>query len=292
MEASAQRLRVGAELRRLREQAGVSGEHVARQFGWSQSKVSRMEIGRHAFTVKDVAGLLSYYGVSDDVRAELLAATAGDTGEFSWIVQAGGYPRRQHTLSALESVTRSIRHYQPIVLPGLLQTREYARLIARAAGASDPDAIADARMKRQEILAAKSAPRYDVVVDARALLLRPGPVEIVRSQLLALPGRAQIPSVHLQIVPLGVEVTTFATVGFNIYDFKSADSPSVAWIESPTGDVYYSAPTDIEQYADLFKRLQGLALSPSDSVEYLVSLADNLERYMGPNPGRGVGHEQ
>jgi transcriptional regulator with XRE-family HTH domain len=280
-DASAQRLRVGAELRRLREHAGLAGEQVARELGWSQPKVSRIEIGRTTFTLKDVTALLALYGVADDVRAELLAAAAQETGETAWVVRAGGYPRRQGTIATLESATKRIRQYQPVVVPGLLQTRDYARLIAKAAGATDPDAIADARMRRQEILSGKVRPRYEVVLDARATLLRPGPVEVVRNQVIALAARADQPSVNLRVIPIGALSPVFAAAGFNLYDFRAAESPSVAWIESPTGDTYFSAPEDIERYATLFRDLQSVALDPKDSVEYLRSLAVDVERYMG-----------
>lgn len=291
VDASAQRIRIGAELRRLRERLGISGERVAREFDWSQSKISRIEAGRHSFTVKDVARLLDFYGVSDEVRVELLGATAHDTDELSWIVQAGGYPRRQEALSALESVTRQIRHYQPVVIPGLLQTYAYARLIAQAAGASDPDAIAERRMQRQKILTAPSGPRYQVVLDARALLLRPGPIEVLREQIAELPNRAKVPSTDIRVIPLGAEARVFATVGFYLYEFRNEDSPDVAWIESPTGDVYYSAPRDTRRYLELFRDLQGIALSANDSVEYLTSLAADVERYMGVQPKEEAGRE-
>jgi transcriptional regulator with XRE-family HTH domain len=135
-DASAQRLRVGAELRRLREAANLSGEQVAATLGWSQPKVSRIETGRTAFTVRDVAQLLALYGVTDDVRAELLAATAEDTGEGAWIVRAGGWPRRQGSIASLEVVTKRIRQYQPMFVPGLLQTREYVKRLLRRRGRS------------------------------------------------------------------------------------------------------------------------------------------------------------
>jgi transcriptional regulator with XRE-family HTH domain len=277
--ASAQRLRVGAELRRLREAAGLSGEQVATALGWSQPKVSRIEMGRTAFTVRDVAGLLALYGVADDVRAELLAATAEDTGESAWIVRAGGWPRRQGAVASLEAVTRRIRQYQPLVVPGLLQTREYARAIAAAAGAADPDAIVAARMRRQEALALKDAPRFDVVLDARALLFRTFPVEVLRGQVIGLAERTRQPRISLQVVPLGVEHDVVSAVGFTIYDFRQRQSPPVVWIESPTGDVYFSAPDDVEQYATLFRRLRGVALGADDSARYLESLVPELERY-------------
>jgi hypothetical protein len=261
--------------------ANLSGEHVARTLGWSQPKVSRIEAGRTAFTVKDVAGLLALYGVTDDVRAELLGATAEDTGEGAWIVRAGGFPRRQGSIASLESVTKRIRHHQPVVLPGLLQTYEYARAVAKAAGASNPDGIAAARMTRQEILTSKTGPKYDVVLDARALLLGVGDVDLIRAQVLALADRAQaLRRLDLRLIPFGAVVPGFSTAGFTVYDFRSAESPPVAWIEAPTGDVYFSAPEDIARYSELFESLQGVALSRGDSVGYLRSLAIDLERYV------------
>ncbi|MFI5491850.1 helix-turn-helix domain-containing protein [Actinoplanes sp. NPDC051859] len=282
-DASAQRLRIGAELRRLRELAELSGEHVARTLGWSQPKVSRIEAGRTAFTVKDVSLLLALYGVTDDVRAELLGATAQDTGEGAWIVRAGGYPRRQGSIASLETVTKRIRHHQPVVLPGLLQTYDYARAVAKAAGAADPDGIAVARMRRQDMLTAKGAPRYEVVLDARALLLGVADADLIRSQLVALADRAEsLRRLDLRVIPLGVVSPSFSTVGFTVYDFRAAESPSVAWIESPTGDVYFSAAEDIARYAELFKSLQSVALPPDGSVDYLRSLAIDVERYLSP----------
>ncbi|BFU43478.1 helix-turn-helix domain-containing protein [Krasilnikovia sp. MM14-A1004] len=280
-DASVQRLRIGAELRRLREMAQLSGEQAARTLGWSQPKVSRIEAGRTAFTVKDVASLLALYGVPDDVRAELLGATAEDTGEGAWIVRAGGFPRRQDSIASLETVTKRIRHHQPVVLPGLLQTYDYARAVAAAAGATEPDAIAAARMHRQEMLTAKSGPRYDVVLDARALLLGVGDVELITGQLRALAERAEsLRRLDLRVIPLGAIVPAFSTVGFTIYDFRAGESPSVAWIEAPTGDVYFSATEDVDRYASLFKTLRGVALTPDGSIGYLRSLATEVRRFM------------
>ena len=286
-DGSPQRLRIGAELRRLREVAQLSGEQVARTLGWSQPKISRIEAGRTAFTVKDVAGLLAIYGVTDDVRAELLGATAEDTGEGSWIVRAGGLPRRQGSIASLESVTTRIRHHQPIVIPGLLQTYDYARAVAAAFGASDPDGVAVARMRRQEMLKADKAPLYEVVLDARALLLGVGDVDLIRSQLRALADRAEsLPRLALRIIPLGAPVSAFATSGFTIYDFRVAESPRVAWIETLAGDVYFSLAEDIERYSSLFESLQKVALTPESSVGYLRSLTVDIERYLAdPNQG-------
>jgi transcriptional regulator with XRE-family HTH domain len=278
-DASAQRLRVGSELRRLREAANLSGEQVASALEWSQPKVSRIETGRTAFTVKDVARLLALYGVTDDVRAELLAATAEDTGEGAWIVRAGGFPRRQGSIASLEVVTKRIRQYQPLLVPGLLQTREYAEAVATAAGATDPEAIAAARMQRQGILRDKNAPTLEVILDARALLCRIGSVDLLRNQIDHLVRQAQNKVARLNVIPLGANYEVVSAVAFTIFDFGFKASPSVVWIEAPVGDIYFSAPDDVEQHSKLFSRLNDIALSIEDSVSYLPQLAAEVERY-------------
>ena len=279
-DGSAQRLRIGAELRRLREAAGLSGEQVARQLGWSQPKVSRIEMGRTAFTIRDVTELLALYGVAGDVRAELLAATAEDTGEPAWIVRAGGYVRRQASMLSLESVTKRIRQYQPVLVPGLLQTRENAWHIAKAMGARDPDAIADGRMRRQETLLRRGGPRYEVVLDARVLLLRTGPVDLLRDQALHLVERATRPRLDLRIIPIGAESSVSSTVGFAIYEFRAAQSPDVTWVESLAGDTYFAAPEDVAVYTAAFEGLQGIALNGEESISYLRWFAEDVDRFL------------
>jgi transcriptional regulator with XRE-family HTH domain len=278
-DASAQRLRVGAELRRLREAANLSGEQVASALEWSQAKVSRIETGRTAFTVKDVVRLLGLYGVTDDVRAELLAATAEDTGESAWIVRAGGFPRRQGSIASLEVVTKRIRQYQPLLVPGLLQTREYAEAVATAAGATNPGFIATARMQRQEILNNKNAPSLEVILDARAVLCRIASVDVLRNQIDHLVHQAQRAVVKLNLIPLGADYDVVSAVAFTIIDFRLRASPSVVWIEAPAGDIYFSAPNDVEQHSKLFGHLHNVALSIKDSVSYLPQLAMEVERY-------------
>lgn len=250
--------------------------------------MSRIESGRTAFTVRDIAHLLALYGVQDDVRAELLGVTAVDTGEGAWIVRAGGYPRRQGSVGSLEVVTRRLRHFQIITVPGLLQTREYAHDITAAVGVPDPDAAAEARMRRQAVVRGEGGPQYDVVLDARALLLRPGSLDALRGQVLALAESGEVQErLDLRIIPLGARSTVIATVGFIIFDFIAQESPSVAFVEAPAGDVYFSAEEDVAHYSGLFERLQGVALSPEKSVEYLRSFAADIERYVGPVEGSG-----
>ena len=137
------------------------------------------------------------------------------------------------------------------------------------------------------MLKADKAPLYEVVLDARALLLGVGDVDLIRSQLRALADRAEsLPRLALRIIPLGAPVSAFATSGFTIYDFRVAESPRVAWIETLAGDVYFSLAEDIERYSSLFESLQKVALTPESSVGYLRSLTVDIERYLAdPNQG-------
>lgn len=279
-EPSSTRLRVGAELRRLREVAGLSGEFVARTLGWSQSKVSRIETGRHAIVARDVAALLIFYGAPDDVRAELLAATATDNGEGAWIQRAGGFVRRQESMAQMESVTSLIRHFQPVLVPGLLQTHDYAKDVAAAAGASDPVAIADRRMERQEILKRRDAPGYSVVLDARALLCRFGEVGVIHDQIDYLAKSVpQLPTVDLRVIPLMRQWLVSPAVAFMVYEFIHADSSPVVYVEAPAGDSYFSDPSDVERHVALFNQLRAVALTQDASIGYLKSLHTEVTRY-------------
>jgi transcriptional regulator with XRE-family HTH domain len=280
VEPSSARLRIGAELRRLREAANLSGENVAKALDWSQSKVSRIETGRHAIVSRDIAALLIYYGAPDDVRAELLAATAKDNGEGAWIQRAGGFVRRQGAMAQMESVTSHIRHFQPVLVPGLLQTHAYAKDVAAAAGAKDPAEIADQRMKRQQILRAADAPHYSVVLDARALLCRFGEVEVIHDQIDHLADAVpKIPAVDLRVIPLMRQWPVSPAVAFMMYEFKHEGSAAVVWVEAPVGDSYFSDSTDVARHLALFNQLQAVALPRDPSLEYLRSLHAEVTRY-------------
>jgi transcriptional regulator with XRE-family HTH domain len=284
---SPQRYRVGAELRRVRENLGWSGERVADSLQWSQSKVSRIETGATAFTVRDVDRLLGLYGVDPDIRAELLAATADENGEGSWITSAGGWGRRQGAVAALESTTREIRQYQPVVVPGLLQTRAYAHAMAVAVGAGSPDYIVDVRMARQQALEGPDAPRFVVVVDARALLFRAFPVEVCRGQIQHLTGLVDHPNIELGVVPIGAQHAAVAAQGFTIFDFRSCLSPRTVWIESPGGDCYFSEEAAVARFEKTFTGLKSVALHGNHAVEYLNALDMEIERFDAIIPGVG-----
>jgi len=277
--STAHRQRVGAELRRLRESLGLSGTQVAEALGWSQSKISRIETGRFGVTVWELAALLDYYGVPEEVRAELLAVTAEGTGvEGAWIVRAGGTHRRQGEVAAVESRVTRIRQYQAMAVPGQLQSPDYTRALACAGGYPDPDSIALQRRRRQELLEGTDAPEYLVIVDARALTRWPGPSEVMLRQIDYMVERANLSSVTLHVLPPGGQASAVAFTSFVLYDFRERTSPTVVMVESQTADLYLSADRDVEAYAALFDRLRNEALDPVESLKYLKTWARTIRR--------------
>jgi transcriptional regulator with XRE-family HTH domain len=273
------RARVGRELRRIRADAGLSGERVAAALGWSQSKLSRIETARFGVSIWDLARLLDHYGVVEEERAELLTAIAEDADlGGAWMIRAGGPPRRQRELAAVESRVTRLRQYHPIVVPGQLQSLSYAREVARASGLAEPERIPALRMTRQRLLSGDDAPDYHVVVDERSLLRWPGPGDVMQEQVDHMLARAQLPSVCLKVLPTGGRASAFALSPFLIYDFRAKTSPTTVLIETHTTDLYLSARKDVQGYTELFQKLADEALSPTESLTYLKALKRRVAR--------------
>jgi len=279
---ASERARIGSELRRFREAAGVSGTAVAEALGWSQSKVSRVETGRFGASLGELATLLDYYGAPEEVRAELVAAAARDHGvEGAWLVRAGGPRRRHGEMAAIEERVRSLRQYHVTVVPGLLQSPSYARAVLDAGGFEDAAAIAGRRQDRQIRFATRSDVRYEVVLDARALRRWPGDRAVHIEQVDHLLAAVESSKVELRILADSSAGTAWVLSPFLLYEFTQA--PTLVLCETRTADLYLSAAADVEVYGDLFGRLKSDALSPADSVEVLKDLR---RQFGSPRKGR------
>jgi transcriptional regulator with XRE-family HTH domain len=264
---AADRARVGAELRRAREGLGLSGTQVAKQLGWSQSKVSRVETGRFGASVSEVAQLLDLYGLPHEVRAELLSSVARRQGlEGAWVVRAGGSGRRQAEVGALESRVRTIRQYQALWIPGLLQTSAYIAAVAAAAQLKERDDVVERRLQRQDALRKAVRSRYLALIEEEALYRRPGAISAnaMQNQLQHLLRAAQDGFVDLR-VRLAQRASTFVAGSFVHYQFK--DGPSVVLVEAERADLYLSAPEDVERHERLFTDLREEALDEPASRE-------------------------
>jgi len=261
-------VRLGAELRRIREDAGLSGSEVARAIGWSQPKLSRLETGRFGASLAEVAALLDYYGVPEEVRAELLSRVARRDGLASaWVVRAGGPRRRQSEVGTIESRVHRLRQYQATTVPGLLQTPRYARAVASAMGFENAPSIAERRSQRQDAFHSRGDARYEVVLDARALLRWPGDDGVMIEQLERL-VHLERKSLDLRILPTGGGAKAFGMSGFLVYEFTES-RPAVVLVEAQTADLYLADERDVTAYGETFARLQKDALSVRASKAHL-----------------------
>ncbi|GIH11735.1 transcriptional regulator [Rhizocola hellebori] len=270
---------VGAELRRIRESMQISGEDVADALTWSQSKVSRVETAKIGISMRDLATLLHYYGVPEEVKAELISMNAEESGqEGAWIVRAGGPTRRQGEVAAIETRVNSIRQFHSGMVPGQLQSAGYARWLLTVGGYADVEGIVERRIGRQELLADPGSPRYRAVLDARALLFFPGDQpKLVDEQIGHLRERMGLKAIDVRIIPLSAKRQAAALVPFIIYEFQNK-SPAVVLAESQTADLYLSSASDVDTYAQLFDRLTADALSEIDSRAYLDQLTRDIKR--------------
>ena len=231
-EATVLRMLLGAQLRRLREAAGISAEKAGYEIRASRSKISRMETGRVGFKLRDIEDLLTLYGVTDGEQRARVVALAGRSREPEWWTQYNDIlPDWFETYLGLESAAASIRSFETQFVPGLFQTEDYARAVTRLGhGAAPPQQVerrVELRVKRQELLARPNPPRIWAVMD-EAVLRRPvGSATVMRAQLGRLAGAARLPGVTLQVVPFARGGHAAASGSFSILRFGERDLPDV-----------------------------------------------------------------
>lgn len=234
------RIMLGANLRRLREARGITREDAGWQIRASESKISRMELGRVSFKERDVADLLSYYGLPDGAERERLLSLARDASAPGWWHRYSDVlPSWFQPYIGLESAASLIRNYEVQFVPGLLQTRDYARaVIGLEYGRSpaDVERRLEVRMTRQSVLHRPDPPQLWAVVDEAALRRPVGGKAVLRQQILALIEATALPHVQVQIVPFGIGGHAAHGGAFSILRFAEPDLPDVVYVEQLTRD--------------------------------------------------------
>jgi len=294
------RMLLGTQLRRLREVAGVTPERAGYEIRASRSKISRMETGQVGFKARDIADLLTLYGVSDEqVRARLLAM-AQQSGRPDWWSQYGDIlPGWFETYLGLESASSTIRTFELQFVHGLFQTEDYARAVTRlghrSASPSETERRVGLRVKRQDLLTRASAPRIWSVMD-EAVLRRPvGGAAVMRAQLDRLVEAAALPHVTLQVVPFARGGHAGASGSFTVLRFDEQYLPDVVYIEQLTGAVYLDQRPDVEHYLEVADQLSGEALTPAASRRFIERVAKETQAGPPSRPqshGRNQGNEQ
>jgi transcriptional regulator with XRE-family HTH domain len=254
-----QRLVLGSQLHRLRESRGIAAEQAAEAIRGSHSKISRMENGRVGFKERDVADLLTLYGVTDsEERAALLNLVREANAPGWWHGYSDILPSWAQPYVGLEAAASVIRTYQIQLVPGLLQTEGYARALIRQGSATTEEEIArrgELRASRQEILRRPDAPQLWVVIDEAALRRPVGSREIVRGQLEHLIEVADHPAVTLQIMPFSAGAHSAMGGPFTILRFAEPDLADVVYIEQLTSALYLDKPVEVDSYLEVMEQL-------------------------------------
>jgi hypothetical protein len=268
------RMLLGAHLRRLREAQGVSREDAGWEIRSSESKISRMELGRVSFKERDVEDLLTLYGVVDSDERQRLLALARQANTPGWWHRYGDVlPNWFQSYLGLEAAASLIRTYEVQFVPGLLQTADYARsVVLLGHGRARPEEIdrrVDLRMRRQNILDRPEPVQLWAVID-EAVLRRPvGSRAVMRGQLQALVDATQRPCVHLQILPFQVGGHSAAGGAFSILRFPDQELPDIVYVEQLSSALYLDKRDDVELYVDAMERLCVEADPPERTADTL-----------------------
>jgi len=254
-----QRLVLGGHLRRLREQTHITTEQAAGVIRGSHSKISRMEHGRVGFKERDIADLLTMYGVTDGDEREALLKLARESNTPGWWQgYADILPHWVEPYFGLEAAASFIRNYELQFVPGLLQTQGYALSLIRLGNAPTEEDVlrrAEARMSRQDILRRETPPRVWAVVDEGALRRPIGGAKVMREQLKHLIDMCDHPAVTLQVLPF--QVASHPAMGgpFTILRFSEPDLRDVVYIEQLTSALYLDKPAEVDSYLEVMEQL-------------------------------------
>jgi transcriptional regulator with XRE-family HTH domain len=274
------RILLGAQLRRLREVNGITREQAGYMIRASESKISRMELGRVGFKERDVVDLLALYGVTGSKEQEALIALARQANAPGWWHRYGDVlPGWFQSYVGLEAAASLIRTYEVQFVPGLLQTEDYARAVVRLGHANSPTAEIERRVRlrttRQQILTRPRPVHLWAVVDEAALRRAIGGRDVMRAQLEHLTSVTQLPSVTLQIVPFGAGGHAAAGGAFSILRFPDQELPDVVYTEQLTSALYLDKREDVDRYLDAMERLCIEAEPPAASPDLLTAILND-----------------
>ena len=274
------RRRLTVELRRLREQAGLTCEDVGHRLECSGTRISRMETGRIGARPGDVRELLEIYGVTG-AEADSLVQLARDARRKGWWRAYGRVlPPWFEAYVGLESDAARLHDFQPSVVPGLLQIEDYARAILRDAPYADYGEDIDQqlalRMRRQAVLDQPRPPQVRMVLGESVLWMQVGGPAVLRAQLLRLAELAARPDFSLQILPLRTAAHAQPAGPFTLLEFADPADPTMVYLEHLTGSLLLEEEDEVQRYRAMFDHLRAAALGPGPSADLIARTAAEL----------------
>jgi transcriptional regulator with XRE-family HTH domain len=272
------RRQAGLRLRQLREAAGASLADVARYLDCSMAKISRIETGRMVARLPDVRSMLELYRAGDPERAELLELVRGSREKGWWRAYADVLADGLQTYYGLQEAAHTIEWFDPVLVPGLLQTRDYAyALHAPRVEVPDPavDRLVEARMTSQRILDRPDPPRLHAILDESALHRGPDSRLVLREQVDHLRALGRRPGVTIQVIPFSAGFLP-SSVGFAMLGMPDPHRPRTVFFEQHWGTQQESKPETLGRFALAFDRLRAQALTAEATDRFLAQVAAQL----------------
>jgi transcriptional regulator with XRE-family HTH domain len=274
------RMLVGAKLRRLRTDLGLSRKEAAEAIRASEWKIHRLENGQVGFKERDIIDLLRLYGVTDADEVTALVVLAREANTPGWWQRYGDVlPQWFRAYVDLESAATLIRTYEGQFVPGLLQTDDYMRAVIHDASLESAEEVGRRvrlRMARQTLLTREHPPRLWAVVDEAALRRPVGGREVMRGQLERLIDASKLPNVTLQILPFAGGAHPAMVGSFSILRFPDRELPDVVYLEHLTNAVYLDKRAEVERYLDVMELLCVDSEPPGKTVELLDTILNEL----------------
>ena len=275
------RRRLASELTRLREQTGMTIRDAATALEWDPSKLSRVEGLQRGIIVRDVRRLLNLYGVTDEAQREALFEMSRQSKQRGWWqAYADVMPSEYANLIGLEAEASEIRAYEPELVPGLLQTEEYARAIIRlgrpADTAGEIDRRVGVRMTRQQVLDRDDPPIMRVVLNEGTVRRLVGGPQVMHGQLHKLAEPRARSNVLIQVLPFAAGEHPAMSGPFTILAFPEAGDRGVVTLENMASTLSLEREEDLRQYVRAFDFLQAAALGPRESRDMLNALAQEI----------------
>lgn len=273
------RILLGTQLRRLREARGVTAQEAARAIRASESKISRIELGRNAFREVDIADLLTLYGVKDVAEREQMLALASQANQPGWWHSYQDVlPTWFQAYIGLEESAESIRSYDSQFVPGLLQTEGYASAVIELGEFSleETERLVVLRKERQKRFTSGGL-RLWALIDEMALRRPVGGPDLMRGQLEYLLEVSDRPGLTLQYTPYPAGGSYLVPGSFSIMRFATSDLPDVVYVEQLTSAMYLDKPADVDRYTAAMGKVSATSATPERTRQFIRELLEDME---------------
>jgi transcriptional regulator with XRE-family HTH domain len=277
------RRRLRNELRNVREAVGKTQRDVAAAMDWSQSKLIRIESGAVNISTNDLRALLGHYGI-DSARIDTLIKLARVAREVSpWSIYKDSATPEYIAFLGYESSASVIRNFEPLLVPGLLQTEEYARTIISLIFSHDPqkvDPLVDLRIQRQELLVREPTPSLHFIVDEAVIRRVAGGRDIMRRQLRQLQNLAEYPNITIRIMPFERGLYRRLRLPYWLFEFPDPEDGDIVYVENPQGEYFFGEEEEDRDspvhYLEVFRKLEKIARC-EDTMDLLQDAINRLE---------------